>query len=305
MDALSAPDSCNEFLHAFQAAQKGVVMNPSARDKEWQVYCDVVHNYIDDRVEEAMARVSTTKDDSEESRYVRLIDELVKETTDRTALRYQILSVFSPAHDTVAVTLGNLFFHLARHPWAWSRLRDEILPTIDQPLTHKLLSSYKYLNWALRESEFNTAGTIHIDQGTAHRLTPIAQSSQRECLDTCILPAGGGINGNHPLFVEKGTVIETNFRSMQRDKHFWGDDAEEFRPRRWQHARPTWEFTPFSGGPRICPALKLVYMECEYITASLLRKFSGLELRDSEVRWVEERRLIYQSRNGTLVSLVQ
>jgi cytochrome P450 len=129
-------------------------MNPSARDKEWQSCCDVVHKYIDDRVEEAITRVSTTKDDSEESRYVRLIDELVKETTDRTTLRYQILSVFSPAHDTVAVTLGNLFFHLARNPSAWSRLRDEILPTIDQPLTQKLLSSYKYLNWALRESGF-------------------------------------------------------------------------------------------------------------------------------------------------------
>jgi cytochrome P450 len=92
---------------------------------------------------------------------------------------------------------------------------------------------------------------------------------------------------------------------MQRDKHFWGDDAEEFRPQRWEYVRPTWEFTPFSGGPRICPALKLVYIECEYITASLLREFSGLELRDSEVCWVEERRLIYQSRNGTLVGLVK
>lgn len=172
MNALFAPDSCKDFLHAFQAAQKGVVMSPFARDKEWQACCDVVQKYIDDRVEEAVARVSIIKNGPEESRYVRLIDELAKVTTDRMTLRYQILSVFSPAHDTVAVTLGNFFFHLARNQSAWSRLREEILPTIDQPLTHKLLSSYKYLNWTLRESEFNPTNTItHIDHAQ-HTVSP-------------------------------------------------------------------------------------------------------------------------------------
>ncbi|ORY16641.1 cytochrome P450 [Clohesyomyces aquaticus] len=280
MNALSTPDAPVEFLRAFTVAQKGVVTRPSARDAEWQFSCEIVHKYIDQRIEEAVARVSTTGDDSDEgSRYMRLVDELAK-----------VLSVFSPAHDTVAVTLGNLFFHLARNESAWNMLRKEILPTIKQPLTHKLLNSYKYLNWALHET---------------HCITLIAQASQRECLETCILPVGGGIDGKHPLFVEKGTVVETNFRCMHRDKQFWGNDAEDFRPERWELVRPTWEFTPFSGGPRICPALKLVYLECEYIAATLVRNFSTLEIRDPEPRWVEERRLIYQSRNGTLVGLIQ
>jgi len=91
---------------------------------------------------------------------------------------------------------------------------------------------------------------------------------------------------------------------MQRDKQFWGVDSEEYRPERWETIRPTWEFTPFSGGPRICPALKLVYIECEYIAARLVREFSKLENRDPEPRWVEERRLIFQSKNGALVGLI-
>ena len=154
MNALSSPDACLRFLEAFTAAQRGVVMSPSARDKNWKASCEFVHDYVDDRVEEALARVALTGDNADEGlKYVRLVDEMAKVTKDRKALRNQVLSVFSPAHDTVAVTLGNLFFHLARHPSAWNMLRKEILATIDQPLTYKLLNSYKYLNWALRESK--------------------------------------------------------------------------------------------------------------------------------------------------------
>ncbi|KAF2010684.1 cytochrome P450 [Aaosphaeria arxii CBS 175.79] len=288
MNALSTPNASSKFLKAFSTAQSGVVMNPATRDKDWKASCELVHNYVDARVEEAISRVySCDKGLKEESRYLRLSDELAKTTKDRKVLRYQVLSVFSPAHDSVAVTLGNLFFHLARNQSAWEELRKEILPTKSQELTYKLLTSYKYLNWALRET---------------HRLTPIAQASQRECIQTCILPIGGGIDGQRPLLVEKGTVIETNFRAMQRDEEVFGKDAENFRPDRWRFIRPSWEFTPFSGGPRICPALRLVYIESQYIAASLIRRFSAVELRDPELRWVEDRRLIYQSRNGTLGS---
>jgi cytochrome P450 len=100
-------------------------------------------------------------------------------------------------------------------------------------------------------------------------------------------------------------VIETNFRLAQRDKDYWGTDADEFRPERWETMRPTWQFIPFSGGPRICPAQKLVYIEAQYITASIVRKFSRLENRDPEPRWIEEHRLIFQSRNGAVVGLIK
>lgn len=93
-------------------------------------------------------------------KYVRLIDEMAKETDDKISLRYEVLSVFSPAHDTVAVILGNLFFHLARHPLAWSKLRDEIMPTINQPLTYILLKSYKRFSWAIRDSKYIAVNTL-------------------------------------------------------------------------------------------------------------------------------------------------
>jgi cytochrome P450 len=68
--------------------------------------------------------------------------------------------------------------------------------------------------------------------------------------------------------------------------------------------RPTWEYIPFSGGPRICPAMKLVYAECQYVIVRIVREFSGLENRDPVMEWVEERRLTFQGKNGTKVGLI-
>jgi cytochrome P450 len=128
--------------------------------------------------------------------------------------------------------------------------------------------------------------------------------NQRQCLESTVLPFGGGADGKSPLYVEKGNVMEINYRAIHLDKDFWGEDAEVFRPERWETARPTWEFMPFGGGPRTCPGLRLVYTESGYVTVRLLREFSQLENRDPEIEWKEEMRLTFQSKNGTKVALV-
>lgn len=39
---------------------------------------------------------------------------------------------------------------------------------------------------------------------------------------------------------------------MHRRKDLWGEDAEVFRPERWEARKPGWDYLPFNGGPRIC-----------------------------------------------------
>jgi cytochrome P450 len=153
MNALSSVDACKDFLYAFTAAQRGVVIPKAARAPDWDKHCKHVLNYIDKCVDEASVRVA--KDEkSDDSKHVRIVDELVRQMgmDDRQSLRYLVLSIFSPSHDTVAVTLSNVFFHLARNAHVWEKLRAEILPTASQPLTYELLNSYKYLRWVVKES---------------------------------------------------------------------------------------------------------------------------------------------------------
>ncbi|KAF2828990.1 cytochrome P450 [Ophiobolus disseminans] len=280
MDALSSQGACKGFMDAFMAAQRDVIIPVPKRTKEYGKWCKEVLDYIDDRVTEAMDRVTKPSESDSGSKQVRIIDELLATTHDRRTLKYLALSIFSPAHDSVAITIGNAMFHLARNTESWARLRAEIMPTTCQPLTYEMLNSFKYLNWVLRES------------------------SVRECLSTTVLPRGGGNDGQSPLLVEKGDLVEINFRSSHRDQTFWGEDADLFRPERWETIRPTWEYIPFSGGPRICPAFRMVYTECGYIMVSMIRAFAKIENRDKVEEWVEERRLTFQSLNGTKIGLL-
>ena len=124
-----------------------------------------------------------------------------------------------------------------------------------------------------------------------------------QCLDSVVIPFGGGADGKSPLYVQKGDIIEINYRSMCRDEDFWGPDVNRFVPERWETVRPGWEYTPFGAGPRSCPGMRLVHTESAYVLVMLLREFENVESRDPEPEWKEEMRMTAQSKNGCLVSL--
>ena len=52
------------------------------------------------------------------------------------------------------------------------------------------------------------------------------------------LPVGGGPDGKSPVFVKKGQNINYTVYAMHRRKDIYGEDAEEFKPERWENLRP-------------------------------------------------------------------
>jgi hypothetical protein len=52
-----------------------------------------------------------------------------------------------------------------------------------------------------------------------------------------VLPVGGGPDGKQPVFIAKGTSIRWSTWCMQRRRDIYGEDAEEFRPERWEELR--------------------------------------------------------------------
>ncbi|KAH7089926.1 cytochrome P450 [Paraphoma chrysanthemicola] len=300
--ALDDPVFSGRLTEAFAYAQKGTAIRAMLkrlkflhRDEKWWEACQMITDYADKHVEKALQRLdrrSLVKEEgkgNQDDPQLRLVDEMVKDTQDTLTLRSHIISVFSPAHDGAAMTLTNAMFHLARQPAIWDRLREEIIPTKHESLTYDLLNSYRYVSHVLKET---------------HRLTPIATLNQRQCLETTILPFGGGLDGKEPLYVEKGDNLEFNYRAMMRDESFWGGEADRFVPERWEHVRPGWEYTPFGGGPRSCPGQRLVFTESAYVLVTLLRKFSRVENRDAVTEWREEMRMTFQSKNGCQVGLI-
>lgn len=159
LGALDDPDVA--FMDAFEHSQRGTGMRMMLgrlrflhRDKSWYSACETVTGFCDRRVEEALERLKSGKERRTERDRLRLVDEAAKLTTDRYTLRSLILSVFSPAHDGAAVALSNVFFHLARYPRIWEKLRKETVSDSTQPITYESLNSYGYLKNVFREGTF-------------------------------------------------------------------------------------------------------------------------------------------------------
>ena len=268
-------------------------------DKSWEEAIHKVHAFIDKHVKHALkdieqdsrmvsSKIPLLDQPSPPHRHI-LLHEMAKEIQDPIDLRSQVIHVFMPARDTTPIIVGNALFHLARNPVIWNDLRDKALTLGSQSLTFEVLKSLILF----RHVVFETL-----------RLQPFAGRVFRTALRNTILPVGGGFNGQSPIFVEKGTVVALNHWGLHHDRDIWGDDVHEFKPQRWVGKRPMWEFIPFLGGPRICPAQQQVMTQTVYVLVRLVREFSSIENRDPVQEYVEFAKMTTQSRNGVKVALV-
>lgn len=300
------PPETQEFLQALTDAIAGLARRRSSGklryfvylfDRSYEKACSKVHAFIDGHVNRALEMTGDGKTQDEKAstqpstdspqRYV-FLNELAKDIRDPLELRWQTLNIFIPSRDNVAVATSNALFHLARNSHIWTELRRVALE-IDQPLTFEYLKSLTLFKYVYFE-------TLRL-QGPSPRIL-------RTAVRNTVIPMGGGPNGKSPLFVEQGTVIYCNAFCMHHDEDIWGDDAHIFRPDRWANKRPMWEFVPFSGGPRICPANQQVQTYFVYVLVKLTQEFARIENRDSEWHYVETFKLTTESKNGVKIALI-
>jgi cytochrome P450 len=105
------------------------------------------------------------------------------------------------------------------------------------------------------------------------------------------------------VFVEEGTIVALNLWGLHHDKDIWGADADEFKPERWIGRPSGWDFVPFLGGPRVCPAREKVLTQAIYVLVRLTRDFSKIENRDPVLQYVETAKMLTESRQGIRVAL--
>lgn len=72
----------------------------------------------------------------------------------------------------------------------------------------------------------------------ALRLHPIVPLNGRVANTDTTLPLGGGKDGKSPILVPKGQVVGYQVYVMQRRHDLYGEDADEFKPERWNDLRP-------------------------------------------------------------------
>lgn len=91
---------------------------------------------------------------------------------------------------------------------------------------------------------------------------------------------------------------------MHTDPEIWGKDATEFKPERWVGLKQSWNFIPFMGGHRICPAQQNVYTDVAYILVRLAREFKAIENRDEQLEYIDNIVFVRESKNGVKVAFI-
>ncbi|GAP92275.1 putative cytochrome P450 52E1 [Rosellinia necatrix] len=220
-----------------------------------------VRGFVDD-VKRERADPNSRRGDGH--KYV-FLDELLKSGESDEVIRDHLLSIFTAGRDTTTSVLSYLFFELSRRPDVVAAIRAEIEALGTPDPTWEDLRGMRYLNWVLKE---------------ALRLNPPVAANQREAVRDTVLPVGGGADGKAPLFVRKGTNLRYVPWIMHRRKDIFGEDAEEFRPERWEDLRVTYEYLPFNAGPRICIGQQFALTQMALITFRLLQAFKAIERRD-------------------------
>ena len=99
------------------------------------------------------------------------------------------------------------------------------------------------------------------------RLYPSVPINSRTALEATTLPTGGGPKGDKPVMIRKGEAVGYSVYVMHRLKKLYGEDADSFRPERWDPDADNavdlrkigWGYLPFNGGPRVCLGRKSLY----------------------------------------------
>lgn len=249
--AIGNPQDETTFATAFNVGQMALATRARFGEFYWAVNpkgfkqaCRDCHAFIDYFVQLALTRHKSgalSRPDNLQSegkgRYI-FLEALAAQSQDPVELRSQLLNILLAGRDTTASLLGWLFYSLARSPSHYKKLREVVIGEFGEysssgpeNITFAKLKSCRYLQHCLKE---------------ALRLYPVVPINTRTATRDTVLPRGGGLDGKSKVFVPKGMSVDYCVYAMHRDPEYWGNDAEEFKPERWEGRRPGWEFLPVS-----------------------------------------------------------
>jgi cytochrome P450 len=186
-------------------------------------------------------------------RFLNARDEDGSRMTDKQ-LRDEMVTLLLAGHETTAVALTFCFYLLAQHPQADARLAAELDAVLaGRAPTAADIPRLRFTEWVVKETM---------------RLYPPVPSVGREALTDCEI---GGYQ------VPKGAQIAVVPWMTHRDKRWFGEDADKFRPERWDKdlskRLPRCAYYPFVDGPRICVGMHFAMMEAVLVLATVASRY--------------------------------
>ncbi|CAE7225729.1 unnamed protein product [Rhizoctonia solani] len=167
--------------------------------------------------------------------------------------------------DTTSLALAWTLFLLAKHPEYQTSLREELATLQDavvdpyDPSIFSALDELPKLNNVVRESL---------------RFIPPVHSSLRVAMEDDIIPTSEPVRLHDGTFttdgvhIKKGTYVHVAIEGINMVRDVWGEDADTFRPERWDNLPEAVKANPsiyggmmtFSHGPRACMGFRFSVM---------------------------------------------
>jgi len=233
---------------------------------QWRRAIRDTHLFVEHYVQKAI----TAKDMPQKSKKDYLLSALATQTQDRAELRNQTLAILFAGRDTTAALLSWCVVRLTLHASVLADLRQAIVAdfgaTDNEPISFAQLKACRPLQHFINEVQ---------------RLNPIVPFNAREAVRDTTLPVGGGEDRKSPVALRKGTRVLYSMHNLHRRRDLWGDDALDFNPSRWERKmKVSWQYLPFSGGPRICIGQQFAIVETSYVLVRLLQRYQAVEAVD-------------------------
>ncbi|KAI1352859.1 cytochrome P450 [Xylaria sp. FL0043] len=174
-------------------------------------------------------------------------------------LTAEALTQLIAGSDTTSNSSCALLYYVAKTPGVIKKLQEELDAAIPDNNTN--VPDYESIrNLPYLEAVINETLRIHSTSG-------IGLPRQ--------IPEGSPGLHLHGYYFPAATVLSVPTYTIHHSKEIWGQDADEFRPERWEKATPRQRnaFIPFSHGPRSCVGRNVAEMEMKMIAATWLRRY--------------------------------
>lgn len=176
---------------------------------------------------------------------------------DDQNIRYQIITFLIAGHETTSGLLSFAIYFLLKHPEVLEKAYREVDEVLTGPLpTYEQVLKLKYVRMILNESL---------------RLWPTAPQFSLFAKEDTV------IGGKYPI--KKGEAVSIIIPKLHRDKGAWGEDAEFFRPERFEDPAtvPNHAYKPFGNGQRACIGMQFALHEATLVLGLILQRFELMD----------------------------
>lgn len=156
-----------------------------------------------------------------------------------------------------ANTLSNIVLLLAMHPEAQDHLYKETREMSEKDLKDfEIIENLNYLDLVQKE---------------VNRMLPSVPIVVYKPFDDFIL------NNEHEHEISKNTDLVLNYYAFGRKTDVWGEDADQFKPERFQHTnlqQQKWTYSPFTTAEKLPAASKFSRMSLKVAVIKLVQNFT-------------------------------